>query len=245
MTTPLQNSTQVDILAVGAHPDDVELCMAGALLAFVAQGRQTAIVDLTRGELSTRGTPEIRARESEEAAVRLGLRFRANLELPDGDVRCDDAARRALVRILRNARPTLVFTHHPADAHPDHRNAAQLVAESVHHCHLANYDRESGLARHFPAALIHFLPPSTVAPTFYVDISAHFEAKWRVIAAHESQFHRPGTNEPETYLTGADFFERRRAADRFRGDLAGCYAAEGFVTEAPLKISDPATFFSV
>ncbi|QUV86352.1 bacillithiol biosynthesis deacetylase BshB1 [Chloracidobacterium aggregatum] len=235
----------VDALAIGAHPDDIELAMAGTLLKLVAEGYRTGLVDASRAELATRGTPEQRAAEAAEAAAQLGASFRVNLGWPDGHFTDQDAARRALVRVIRQARPTLVFTHHPAEEHPDHQCLARIVAAAVHHARLANYDAESGLPRWRTRALIHFLPPlnPAVAPTFLVDISAQFTAKYEVISAYASQLHQPGSREPQTYLSAPDFLRQRRAADIHRGSLIGVAAAEGFVTAAPLPVADPIRLF--
>ncbi|MCS7080734.1 MAG: bacillithiol biosynthesis deacetylase BshB1 [Chloracidobacterium sp.] len=248
MTYPQVAATvsAVDVLAIGAHPDDVELAMAGTLLKLAAQGYRIGLVDASRAELATRGTPEQRAAEATEAARRLDATFRINLGWPDGRFTLNDEARRALVRVIRRARPTLVFTHHPDEEHPDHRRLAQLTAEAVHHARLARYDAESELERWRTRALIHFLPPlnPNIAPTFLVDISAQFAAKYEIISAYASQLHRPGDREPQTYLSAPDFLRQRRAADIYRGSLIGTAAAEGFVTVAPLPVADPVRLFT-
>ncbi len=248
MTAPQVATTPVpvDVLAIGAHPDDVELAMAGTLLKLTARGYRVGIVDASRAELATRGTPEQRAAEAAEAALRLDAAFRVNLGWPDGHFTPDDAARCALVQVIRQARPTLVFTHHPAEEHPDHRRLAQLTAEAVHHARLAKYDTESKLERWRVRALLYFLPPRHphIAPTFLVDISAQFAAKYEVIGAYSSQLHRPGDREPQTYLSTPDFLRQRRAADIYRGSLIGTAAAEGFVTTEPLPVADPVHLFT-
>jgi N-acetylglucosamine malate deacetylase 1 len=233
----------VDVLAVGAHPDDIELSMAGTLLKLGALGYRIGLVDLTRGELGSRGTPADRRAEALEAAHRLAAAFRANLDLPDGAVSATEDARRAMVRVIRRSRPKIVFTHHPTEEHPDHVHGSRIVAEACHHARLVNYDREPGLERHRPNALIHFAVTLNVLPTFFVDISEHFDAKYHVITAHASQFHRPGSREPETYLSKGDFLKQRRATDIHRGSLIGVSAAEGFVVSQPLAVADPVAFF--
>ncbi|QUW04471.1 bacillithiol biosynthesis deacetylase BshB1 [Chloracidobacterium validum] len=236
----------VDVLAIGAHPDDIELAMAGTLLKLAAGGYRVGLVDASRAELATRGTPQQRAAEAAAAATQLDVVFRVNLGWPDGHFSHDDQARRALVRVIRQARPTLVFTHHPAEEHPDHQCLAHLVAAAVHHARLANYDAESGLSRWQARALIHFLPPlnPAIVPSFLVDISAQFAAKYDVIGAYASQLHQPGRPGPQTYLSTADFLRQRRAADIYRGSLIGVSAAEGFVTTTPLPVADPVRLFA-
>lgn len=235
--------TPVDVLAVGAHPDDIELFMAGTLLKLGALGYRIGLVDLTRGELGSRGTPADRRAEAVEAAIRLDATFRANLDLPDGGVFVTDDSRRAMVRVLRRARPKIVFTHHPAEDHPDHVHGSRLVTEACHHARLVNYDRDTGLERHKPNALIHFAATANVLPSFFVDISEHFDAKYHVLAAHVSQLHRPGSRDPETYLSKGDFIKQRRATDIHRGSLIGVTAAEGFVVNQPLAVADPVALF--
>ena len=148
----------LDILAFGAHPDDVELFAGGTLAKMAALGHATGVVDMTRGELGTRGTPALRKQEARKAAEVLGLKIRENLGLADGDVAVTSEARLKVIRMLRKYCPRIVLTHHWDDKHPDHVNTSRLVAEAVHHSGLAKI--KTGQARYRPPTLLFFkLPP--------------------------------------------------------------------------------------
>ena len=151
---------QLDIMAIGAHPDDVELFAGGTLAKMAAFGHATGIVDLTRGELGTRGTPAIRAREARAAAAILQVKVRENLRLTDGHITVTPAARLKLIRILRKYRPHIVLTHYWDDPHPDHVHTSHLVAEAVHHSGLAKIN--TGQDRHRPPVILYFKLPFTM-----------------------------------------------------------------------------------
>ncbi|MBX7218323.1 MAG: bacillithiol biosynthesis deacetylase BshB1 [Blastocatellia bacterium] len=229
----------LDILAIGSHPDDVEMQCAGTLLKMKARGYRTGVLDVTRGEMGTRGTPEIRAREAEKAAEIMGLDVRQNLELPDGHVWCNEESRTRLVRVIRALKPKIILTHYPQDPHPDHAHTAQLVREAAHLAHLMKYDGENGQERHFVNAVAHYLFPRTVTPTFLVDITEFHEQKFDAIRAHASQFYNPSGNDPETMLSGSDFFERLRAVEQYFGHLINARFAEAFVVQEALNVDDP------
>lgn len=226
----------VDVLAVGAHPDDVELGCGGTLLRLKSLGRRTGVVDLTRGELGSRGTMETRALEARRAAALLGLDFRLNLGLRDGDLSLDEESRLALIRVIRQCRPKLVLTHSKW-GHPDHGKAAILVEEAVHHAGLAAIDTSQPRFRpRRIACWTHFDEP--VAPHVGVDISEHYERKERALKAFASQLHRPDSSEPATYLSDPGFLERIRSFHTHVGSLVGCSLAEGFLMSRPPRIGD-------
>lgn len=217
----------VDVLAIGAHPDDVELGCAGTLLKLKSLGHSTAVLDLTRAELSTRGNPSRREEEAAEAARILGVEFRLNLELPDGSVFSTDESRRALIRILRECRPRLVITH-SAVGHPDHWHTATLVREAAHHSGLARI--ETGQDRFRPEKIACWLEfAQSELPQVLVDVTSFHETKEKAIRAYASQLFDSGSGEPGTYLSQPDFLERVRSHDQFLGNLAGCRFAEGFL----------------
>src|SRR2546425_7186836 len=170
MTT--RNENALNVLAVAAHPDDVELSVGGTLIKLAEMGYQTGVLDLTRGEAGTRGTPETRAAEAARAASVLGLAVRENLDLGDAHVWLNEESRTKMVRLLRRLRPRVVFTQHWDDPHPDHAHTSQIVREAAHLAGLTKYDAEAGLERFRPACVAYFLFPRMVAPTFIVDISA-------------------------------------------------------------------------
>lgn len=230
---------QLDVLAIAAHPDDVELSVGGTLLKLAARGYQTGVLDLTRGEGGTRGTPEMRATEAQAAAALLGLSVRENLDLGDAHIWVNEASRIQVVRALRRLRPRVVFTQFWDDPHPDHAHTSQLVREAAHVAGLAKYDADFGLARWRPSSLAYFLFPRTVAPTFIVDISAHFDRKWEAIYAHASQFHNPQSNEPQSRVSTPQFLREMEARDRYFGALIGTEYGEGFFVREALNVDDP------
>ncbi|MFN7928193.1 MAG: bacillithiol biosynthesis deacetylase BshB1 [Blastocatellia bacterium] len=234
----------LDVLAIAAHPDDVELSVGGTLLKLAEQGYKTGILDLTRGEAGTRGTPEIRAAEAQKAAEILGVQVRENLDLGDSHIWVNEVTRVKVVRALRRLRPRIVFTQFWDDAHPDHAHTSQLVREASHIAGLAKYDADFGLARWRPSAVAYFLFPRTVAPTFITDISEQFDGKWEAIYAHASQFHNPQSNEPQSRVSTPQFLREMEARDRYFGALIGTAAAEAFYVREALHVTDPVALLS-
>src|SRR5262249_34230235 len=174
----MDQNLRLDVLAIAAHPDYVELTVGGTLIKLAKMGYKTGALDLTRGESGTRGTPEIRAKEAERAAELLGLSVRENLNLGDARVWVNEETRVKLVRVLRRLRPSVVFTQFWEDPHPDHAHSSQLVREACHISGLAKYDREAGLERWRPNGVAYFLFPRRITPSFIVDISESSEQKW-------------------------------------------------------------------
>jgi bacillithiol biosynthesis deacetylase BshB1 len=240
----LTSDFALDALAVAAHPDDAELCMGGTLAKLAALGHKTGVLDLTRGEAGTRGTPETRAAESAAAARVLGLAQRENLGLPDAHIWAGEESRTAMVRALRRLRPRVVFTHYWDDPHPDHAHAAQVVREATHAAGLARYDAESGQARFRPAAVAYFLFPRTVAPSFIVDISDTAARKQEAIRCYASQFFNPASAEPETRVSTRRFLDEVEARDRYFGALIGAAAGEAFFVREALNVADPVALLS-
>lgn len=230
---------QLDVLAIAAHPDDVELSVGGTLIKLAAMGYRTGILDLTRGEAGTRGTPEIRQQEANRAAEILGLAVRENLDLGDAHIWVNEESRVKLVRALRRLRPRVIFTQHADDPHPDHAHTAQLVREAMHISGLTKYDAEAGLERWRPNCIAHFLFPRTVAPTFIVDISAESERKWEAIRAHASQFFNPASNELQSRVSTPAFLNEIEARDRYFGALIGAERGEAFFIREALNVVDP------
>ena len=243
---PMRSSKQVmsevaplDVLAIAAHPDDVELSVGGTLLKLAQIGYRTGILDLTRGEAGTRGTPEIRAREAKAAADILGCAVRDNLGLRDAHVWVDEESRVLLVRALRRLRPRVVLTQHWEDPHPDHAHASQLVRDAAHVAGLAKFDPQPGLERFRPNAIAYFLFPRTVAPTFIVDISTQADTKWKAIRAHASQFHNPDSGEPQSRVSTSQFLDEIEARDRYFGAMIGVDRGEAFLVREALNVNDP------
>jgi bacillithiol biosynthesis deacetylase BshB1 len=232
---------QIDVLAFGAHPDDVELFAGGTLARLASRGRTTGIVDLTRGELGTRGTPELRAEEAREAARHLKLSIRESLDLPDGSVVASPEARLALVRALREYRPRIVLTHYWEDRHPDHVATSLLVAAAAHHAGLARID--TGQERFRPAAVLYFKLPPGRTPSFVVDVSEFASERRAAIAAYRSQLFDSASREPGTYLSRPDFLAQIESIHAYYGALIGKPMGEAFYVKNVMEIADPVDVF--
>jgi len=229
----------LDVLAVGAHPDDVELACGGTLIKLVSLGYKVGVLDMARGELGTRGTAEIRAREAACAAQTMGLAVRDNLELPDGHIWLNEDSRMKMARKIRQYKPRVVFTHYWEDPHPDHAHTCQIVREGSHVSGLAKYDGVSGQERWRPQAIAHFMFPRTVPPTFVVDISVFADQKHKAISCYRSQLFDPNSKEPETNLSTEYFLRRVDARQRFFGSLIMVEHAEAFVVREAINVHDP------
>ncbi len=179
---------EVDVFAAFSHPDDAELSVAGTLLKLKSLGYRTGVVDFTRGEMGTRGNPELRAREALDAAKILDLDIRLNLDLPDGHVWLSEESRCAFVRVIRTYKPKLILTPQWDDPHPDHSNTARIVREAARLASMRRYDEESGLGAVKVPAIAHSVFSRIVPPSFVVDISDFLEGKMKAIKAHASQF---------------------------------------------------------
>jgi bacillithiol biosynthesis deacetylase BshB1 len=196
-------------------------------------------LDITQGEMGTRGTVEGRAREAEEAARILRLDLRENLSLPDGHVWVTEESRTRLVRALRRLKPKIILTHQINDPHPDHDHIAQLVRESARLASMKNYDGRYGLERIKVPIIAHNVFSHRVEPSFIVDISDHLEDKMRAITAHRSQFYDPESTEPETRLTDKNFLRQLENRSRYFGSLIGTEAGEPFFVREALNVEDP------
>ncbi len=228
--------TSVDVLAIGAHPDDVELGCGGTLLALAKLGKSSAVIDLTRGELGSRGTPRQRVQEAQSAARLLGLAFRENLQLEDGEITVTREARLRLIEIIRTCRPRLVITH-SATGHPDHGQTCRLVREAVHHSGLARIG--AGGERHRPDKIAYWLEfRQSRSPEIVVDVSGVYEEKEAVLRCYRSQLHQPDSEQPETYLSRPDFLDQIRAQARHFGSLVDCQYGEGFLLSRLPRVGD-------
>ena len=232
---------QLDILAFGAHPDDVELFAGGTLAKMAALGYSTGVVDMTRGELGTRGTAARRRQEARNAAKALGLTLRENLGFPDGDVPITPSARLKVIRVLRKYCPSIVLTHYWDDRHPDHVNTSRLVTEAVHHAGLSKI--KTGQGRHRPKALLYFKIPTNMIPSFVIDVSEHAEQRSAAIAAYRSQLFDPSSREPSTNLSQPDFLIHIENIHSFYGTMIGKKKGEAFHMKGVLEIQDLMSYF--
>ncbi len=229
----------LDVLAVFSHPDDAELTAAGTLLKMKALGHATGVLDVTRGEMGTRGTPEGRFEEAREAARIMKLDVRLNLEQPDGHVWVTEDARTALVRVIRAYKPKVILTAHWDDPHPDHANTSRLVRESARLASMRRYDEAAGQGAVTMPVIAHSAYSRLVVPSFVVDISEHVEEKMRAIIAHRSQFFDPNSKEPVTRISEEGFLKQLEHRWRYVGSLIGVAAGEAFYVREALNVEDP------
>jgi bacillithiol biosynthesis deacetylase BshB1 len=231
----------VDVLAFGAHPDDVELGCGGTLAALRRRGYRIGICDLTRGEAGTRGSAEERAREAVRAAEILGAAFRATLDLGDGGLRTDRAAELEIVAVVRTARPRLAFAPWTEGRHPDHVRASRLVTDAAWYSGL----RALGTDRpaHRPQQILYYRSSPVGQPAFLVDVTEVFETKLAAIRAYRSQFHDPASTAPETYISTKVFFDGIAAQARALGRIASVPYAEAFLARIPPRLEDPVAAF--
>jgi bacillithiol biosynthesis deacetylase BshB1 len=234
---------QVDILAIGVHPDDIELSCAGTLINEIKAGKKVAIVDLTEGELGTRGTTQTRYQEAAAAAIIMGVHARENLKMRDGFFKNDESHQLQLIKTIRKYRPSIVFANALQDRHPDHGRAAQLIAES---CFLSGLKKiettdENGEPQHKwrPAYVFHYIQDRFQEPHFIVDISSAFDRKMEAIRAYATQFHNQAdqTNEPQTYISSKNFLDSITARARLLGKRIGVEYGEGFMSVKSIGIN--------
>jgi bacillithiol biosynthesis deacetylase BshB1 len=230
---------QLDVLAVFSHPDDAELSVAGTLLKLKKLGYRTGVCDVTRGEMGTRGTPEIRAQEALEAARIMKLDVRLNLEQPDGHVWPTEVARTTLVRALRTHRPKVLLTTHEDDPHPDHANTSIIVRQAARLATMSRYDEESGLAPVPMPAIMHSLFSRRIVPSFVVDVSDFVDEKMSAIKAYASQFYSEQSKEPATRISDRGFLPEIEYRMRYFGSLIGVTAGEPFDVREALNVDDP------
>jgi N-acetylglucosamine malate deacetylase 1 len=230
---------ELDVLAVFSHPDDAELTAAGTLLKLKSLGHRTGVLDMTRGEMGTRGTPEGRAEEAREAARIMRLDVRLNLEQPDGHVWLTEESRTALVRVIRKYKPKVILTAHWDDPHPDHAATARIVREAARLASMRRYDEEAGQGVVKMPALAHSAYSRLVVPSFVVDISEHVEDKKRAILAHRSQFYDPASKEPVTRISEEGFLRQLEHRWGYVGSLIGVAAGEAFYVREALNVQDP------
>ncbi|MBD0326368.1 MAG: bacillithiol biosynthesis deacetylase BshB1, partial [Pyrinomonadaceae bacterium] len=216
-----------------------ELTVAGTLLKLKSLGYRTGVLDMTGGEMGTRGTPELRAQEAQHAAEILKLDARLNLEQPDGHVWPTEDARVAMVRVIRRHKPKVLLTSHWDDPHPDHANTCRIVREAARLASMRRYDEAAGQAAVGVPALAHAVFSRLVAPSFVVDVSDFVDEKMRAIRAHASQFYKPGTDEPETRISDKGFLQQIEWRMRYYGSLIGVAAGEAYYVREALNVEDP------
>lgn len=231
---------KLDILAIGAHPDDVELGCSGTLIKEVQKGKKVGIVDLTQGELGTRGTVETRYQEAGEAAKIIGVSVRENLKMRDGFFINDEAHQRQVIQVIRTYQPDIVIANILEDRHPDHGKGGWMVYDA---CFLSGLrqvkttDKEGKEQEKWrPKMLLHYLQDRFHEPDFILDVSDVWEQRMEAIKAYKTQFHDPNSKEPQTYLSNPEFMEALTSRARLLGKRIGVKYGEGFLSKKSIGL---------
>lgn len=222
----------VDFLAIGPHPDDIEIGIGGTVAKHAALGDRVGLCDLTAGEMGSNGTVDVRLAEAEAAREVLRAAWRVNLRLPDRAIGSDPSHARAVAGLVRRAKPRVVAIPYWSDRHPDHSAASQLLTEGVFSAGLRRYDAEGDAWK--PEWVCYYFINDSAAPSFVVDVSDHYDAKRRALACHATQFSPSGADAVPTRLTSSRFQQLIESRDAQFGALAGVDFAEGFVVRQPL-----------
>lgn len=231
---------KVDILAIGVHPDDVELSCSGTLIKMIDQGKKVGLIDLTRGELGTRGSAELRTQEAAESAKVMGASFRENLDMRDGFFKYTDENLLKIAKVIRKYQPEIVLANALSDRHPDHGRAAKLTSDA---CFLAGLMKiqildEDGqaLERWRPKVVYHYIQDHHLSPDFVVDVTDYIEQKMEAIMCFKSQFYDPNSKEPASPISSLNFIESIKAKNRVFGRPLNYDFAEGFMVERVIGV---------
>lgn len=225
---------KVDILAIGVHPDDIELGCSGTIARHIALGKKVGLLDLTLGELGTRGNAELRTKEADASAKLLGVSFRTQLNFKDGFFANDEAHQRRVIEQIRKHQPEIVLCNAVNDRHPDHGRAAKLVSESCFYSGLIKIETsvDGAIQKAWrPKAVYHYIQDHFIHPDFVVDVTGYMKIKHESIMAFSSQFYNPGSDEPATPISGKDFLESLNSKMAIWGRSIGVNYAEGFTVE--------------
>ena len=232
---------KVDILAIGAHPDDVELGCGGTLAKLISEGKKVAIVDLTQGELGTRGTNVTRAQEAASASEILGISARENLKMKDGFILNSEEYQIQIVKMIRKYQPEIVLANAVDDRHPDHAKAAKLVSDACFLSGLVKIETEldgENQKQWRPKQVFHYIQWKHITPDFVIDISDFMEKKIEACLAYKTQFYDPDSKEPMTPIATKDCLESLTYRAQDLGRLSGVEFAEGFTTEKLLAFKN-------
>ena len=249
---------ELDVLALAAHPDDVELCAGGTVCLLARQGYDVGIVDFTKGQLGSRGTPELRMKEAERASEIIGLTARENLDMMDGDIRNSKQNQRRVIEVVRRYRPHIVLINAPESRHPDHKDAAELSTDALYYGGLQTIETtgpDGTLQDPWrPHHVLHYMQAVPFEPTLVVDVTEVWDRRIDALQAFESQFHNPDyeadADEPETFVSNPEFFEWVKSRARTYGYKVGATYGEPFlyrhgpfgVTDLPAALSKEKTF---
>jgi N-acetylglucosamine malate deacetylase 1 len=232
---------KLDILTIGVHPDDVELSASGTILKHIALGKTVGILDLTLGELGTRGSAELRTQEATKAAKILGLSVREQLTMADGFFENNEAHVKQIIQIIRKYQPEIVLCNAISDRHPDHGRAAKLTADACFYSGLIKIetkDNNETQAAWRPKAVYHYIQDHFIEPDFVVDVTAFMDKKMESIMAYSSQFYDPNSKEPTTPISSANFIEYIKAKSSIFGRAINCDYAEGFTVNRYIGVEN-------
>lgn len=229
----------LDVLVFSAHPDDAELSMGGTIAMLTKNNFKVGLIDLTKGELGTRGTAETRQREAFNAALVLKVALRENLEIPDGNIQINKENIQKVIMTIRKYRPEIIFAPYQNDRHPDHIDASYLVKRAFFYSGLhkiRTFDKEVPQNPFRPDKLFYFMQTYSFEPTFIVDISETFDLKMKAIACYETQFHNPKSMEPETFISRPEFLNYIRSRAEFFGFQIHKKYGEPFFSEEKIEL---------
>lgn len=232
---------KLDLLVFGAHPDDAEMSCSGIILNFTQRGKKVGIIDLSKGEMGTRGTPELRMQEAEEAARILGLSVRHNVGLRDVYFEDSDENIRKMVSYIRQYRADIIIGNAPEDRHPDHGKAAKMLEKAHFYAGLKNYRTEwDGKEQEAwrPNNIYHYIQDRELEPDIVVDITAYWEKRMASIRAYKSQFYDPNSEEPETYISSEKFWKFFEGRARSFGHRIGVEFGEGLIQNRNIGVSN-------
>lgn len=226
---------EIDILVFGAHPDDIELGCGGTLIKEIQKGKSIGIIDLTRGEMATRGTVIDRDKESVIASKIMGVSFRENMNFKDGFFKDDDDHKISLIKKIRKYRPNIVITNAISDRHPDHPRASKIAVDACFLSGLEKIDTGQDIWR--PKFIYHYIQFNHITPDFVVDISNQMSLKLKAVQAYKTQFYNPESKESSTIISSKEFLESVSYRAKDLGRQANCEYAEGFLSYQLPKIS--------
>ncbi len=235
----------LDVLVFAAHPDDAELAMGGTIANLTKNNLKVGIIDLTKGELGTRGTAETRQREAFNAAIVLKIAVRENLEIPDGDIKNTSENLMKVIITLRKYKPKIIFAPYFNDRHPDHIDAGNLIKRAMFSCGLAKiktFEKEVPQNHYRPDKLYYYMQTYTFEPSFIYDISDTFETKMKAVECYSTQFHNPKSVEPETFISRPGFINYIKSRAEFYGFTIGKNYGEPFYCEEKIELDHVSIF---
>ena len=230
---------KLDVLIFAAHPDDAELSMAGTIAKLTHYNHQVGIIDLTRGEMGTRGTPETRQKEALKASKILKVKVRENLDIPDGNIQRNKENLHKVITMIRRYRPKIIFAPYFNDRHPDHIDASKLVKEAMFVSGLTKYvtmDNKKRQKSNRPDKLFYYMQTYTFNPSFIIDVSKYIKIKMEAVKAYSTQFYDPKSSDPETFLSDPKFLEYIESRSRFYGFEIRKKYGEAFYCEEGIEL---------